>query len=84
MNYTVAWSELALAGLAAAWTEAADRAAVNAAADTIDRLLAAQPLVHGITVCEGLYAIEVPPLRALFEVDSASQTVTVVSVSRLP
>jgi len=82
--FTVDWRPNALAGLAAVWTTANDRAAVNAAADAIDRLLAANPLAHGIPVCEGLYAIEVPPLRALFEVDAAANVVTVVSINRLP
>ena len=81
--YAVDWRPNALAGLAAIWTVAQDRAAVSAAADTIDRLLETNPFVHGIPVCEGLYAIEVPPLRA-FEVDSAAQAVTVVSVNRIP
>ena len=82
--FTVDWLPNALAGLAAIWMIAPDRAAVTAAADTIDRLLAANPFVHGVPVSEGLYVIEVPPLRALFEVDATAGVVTVVSVNRLP
>lgn len=84
MNYAVTWNEMALAMLAAIWASAPDRAAVTVAADMIDQFLAQNPFVHGLPLVEGLYAIEVPPLRALFEIDSAARKVTVVSVSRLP
>ena len=83
-TFSVGWDANALNMLAGAWTAAPDPGAVTAAADAIDRRLAADPLAHGTPVSEGLYAIEVPPLRALFEVDPTARTVTVVSVTSLP
>ena len=82
--HSIDWELAALEMLAAAWTSARDQAAVTAAADALDRHLAADPLAHGTALSEGLYAIEVPPLRALFELDVAASLVTVVSVSLLP
>jgi hypothetical protein len=49
----------------------------------MDRLLAADPWGNGVPVSEGLYAIEVPPLRALFEIHDAAKFVKVVSVGEL-
>jgi hypothetical protein len=83
MNYSVEWSADALTALATVWMQAPDRAAVTAAQDRIDRLLAADPLAHGTPVSEGLYAITAHPLRALFEVASASRRVKVVGVRQL-
>ena len=82
--FTVRWENNALAAMAALWTMATDPAAVTAAADDIERRLAAAPLVHGMPVSEGLYAIEVPPLRALFEIDDIAMRVRVVSLNHLP
>ena len=82
--YTVDWEPVALAMLAAIWSASQNRGAVTAAADAIDRQLAIDPFVHGVPVSEGLYAIEILPLRALFEVDTTAGEVTVVSVNRLP
>jgi hypothetical protein len=84
MNWTVDWEAAALAHLAAIWMQAADRGAVTAAQARIDALLAANPLGYGFPLSEGLYAIEVHPLRAAFEMDNPNHRVKVVSVNRLP
>ncbi len=84
MNYAVVWTDDALDGLATTWLQSPDPQAVTAAQATIDRLLAVDPLGNGRPVSEGLYAIEVPPLRAQFEVSEQDQVVTVVSVRGLP
>jgi predicted RNase H-like nuclease len=84
MNYTVDWSVDAQSTLTAIWLQAPDRSAVTAASAEIDRRLAANPLGNGTVVSEGLYAIEVHPLRALFEVSDTDRIVRVVSVNRLP
>ncbi|MCC6418784.1 MAG: hypothetical protein IT429_11160 [Gemmataceae bacterium] len=84
MNYTVNWSNGAINTLATIWTQSADRGAVTRSQDRIDRLLAADPLRNGSALSEGLYAIEVHPLRALFEVDANKRSVKVVSLGELP
>ena len=82
--FTVAWDTNAISMLAAIWTAAINQTAVTAAADAIDRRLAANPFIHGNPVCEGLYAIEVSPLRVLFEANTVARSVIVVSVNWLP
>ncbi len=82
MSYNVIWEAPALNTLATIWIRAANRQAVTAAQARIDHLLAANPLGNGIPVSEGLYAIEIGPLRALFEVIEASKSVKVVSVGQ--
>jgi plasmid stabilization system protein ParE len=84
MNYSVEWEDEALAHLTAIWLQSGDRQAVTAAQARIDQLLAANPLGHRFPVSEGLYAIEVHPLHAAFEVSDTEQRVKVVSVSWLP
>jgi hypothetical protein len=83
MTYSVDWAPEARATLATIWMKAADRQAVTAAQARIDRLLTANPLGNGTPVSEGLYAIEVHPLRALFEPPDVRRLVWVVSVSEL-
>ncbi len=83
MNYRVDWTDEALDHLAAAWAQAPDRQAVTDAQSTIDKLLARNPLGQGAVRSEGLYVIEVRPLRTLFEVSDADRIVTVVSVNLL-
>jgi hypothetical protein len=83
MNFAVDWEAEALSHLAAIWLQATDRQAVTAAEARIDHLLGTNPLGNGFPVSEGLYAIEVYPLRAAFEVSVAKQRVSVVSVAWL-
>jgi hypothetical protein len=84
MTYRLSWTRNAKSALARAWLQAVDRNAVAAAQISIDRLLGSDPLRHRIAVREGLYAIEVHPLRALFEIDSTRRRVRVVGVGLLP
>ncbi|MBL8800245.1 MAG: hypothetical protein JNM56_40565 [Planctomycetia bacterium] len=83
MKYTVDWEPGAVAALAAIWLQAANRQAVTAAQDEIDRLLAADPQGNGTAIVEGLYAIDAYPLRAQFKVSDAQPTVRVVAVAWL-
>jgi hypothetical protein len=83
MSYSVNWDEDALSALAAIWVLATDRPAVNKAQESIDRLLAGDPLANGAPLKEGLFALEVPPLRALFELSTEEKSVRVVSVRPL-
>ena len=84
MNYSVYWNDDALDTLATIWTQSADRGAVTKAQATVDRLLTANPLVNGAPASEGLWAIEVHPLRVQFEIDISNRAVKVVSVGELP
>ncbi|MCI0458140.1 MAG: hypothetical protein L0Z62_14345 [Gemmataceae bacterium] len=84
MSYSVDWEDDALDTLATIWMHSSDRGAVTSAQAAIDRLLAADPRKHGIPLSEGLFAIEVHPLRAQFEMDDAASAVKVVSVGELP
>jgi mRNA-degrading endonuclease RelE of RelBE toxin-antitoxin system len=83
MRYNVDWDASARHTLAAIWIKAANRQAVTVAQARIDRLLATDPLGNGKPLSEGLYAIDVRPLRAVFEVDDSIKSVTVVSVGDL-
>lgn len=83
MKYTVKWTDEALAGLTAVWLAAADRPAVNEAQDRIDQLLTRDPTRHGFDRAEGLYAIDIIPLRALYEISDAKHKVTIVAVDQL-
>jgi hypothetical protein len=83
MNYAVDWTDDALSALAAAWMLSPNRPAVTAADAQLDRLLAADPHGNGRPLSEGLYVIDVPPLRVGFEIDDDQALVTVVSVGLL-
>ncbi len=85
MNYAIDWTALARGQLAAIWVQQVPlRQAITAAQARIDQLLAAAPLQYGRHVSEGLFAIEVHPLRAQFEISDDDQLFTVVSVALLP
>src|SRR5262249_38349001 len=47
-------------------------------------LVGTDPLRNGTPLAEGLYSLEVHPLRISYEIDSSSRVVTVVSVGQLP
>jgi mRNA-degrading endonuclease RelE of RelBE toxin-antitoxin system len=84
MRYTVDWLPDPLSALTAIWLRTADRKAITRAQATIDRLLATDPIRNGTPLSEGLHSLEVFPLRVVFEVDTTSRVVTVVSVGHLP
>ena len=83
MKHTVDWTDDALSMLAAVWVWSPDRKAVTAAQAEIDRLLADDPTGHSQPVSEGLFAIDVEPLRVQFE-KVPPRTIRVVSVSHRP
>lgn len=82
-RYAVRYSQDALDQLAELWLEAwAEREAVSAAAHRIDTLLAKEPAAWGTPEHEGLWGIDVPPLRALFTIDEDHGVVEVVGVRK--
>ncbi|MCI0378819.1 MAG: type II toxin-antitoxin system RelE/ParE family toxin [Gemmataceae bacterium] len=83
MSYQVVWSDEALDNLAAIWMQAADRSAVNASQNKIDELLRRDPWNNGSAVREGLFALDVPPLRGVYEISDADLRVSVVAINIL-
>jgi hypothetical protein len=75
--FTVDWSDAALDDLAVFWMAASDPRAVTAAQAEIDRRLASDPTRHGTPQSEGLWRIDVVPLRAFYSVDPAARRVEV-------
>ena len=69
--------------LADIWMASSQRSVVNAAMETIERLLTTDPRGQGKELSEGLWAISCPPLRALYEIDEVGQQVNVQSVKEL-
>lgn len=84
MRYTVVWTTPALSQLAACYNVAPHPNAVTAAQHRIDRLLLRAPLTNADEMSEGLHCLDVPPLRAAFEIVDDDRLVRVVSVKLLP
>ncbi len=79
-RFTVIWSNEAHNQLAQIWLAAADRPAVNAAANAIDGQLANDTQSKGAALIEGLRVLDVPPLHALFSVAVPERLVHIVLV----
>jgi mRNA-degrading endonuclease RelE of RelBE toxin-antitoxin system len=77
---TVVWVESAEQELASIWLALPDRNKVSKATHQIDQALKRDAIGEGIKLCEGLYAIERPPLRALYEILSDDKVVRVLKV----
>ena len=82
MSFAVEWDEDALSDLALWWMQGPDRAAITKAQARIDQLLAAAPEQFGQYVREDLYCVDVPPLRAYFEIHEDTHIVEVTGVAR--
>lgn len=82
--FDVDWLPVAEDELARIWLRAHDRQAVSAAQARADHLLARDPVGNGRHVAEGLYAIDVPPLRLTYTIDSTTRKVEVTWVWYLP
>lgn len=83
MRFTVASSREVNAELARIWLEAPDRAAVQTAADEIERILKFAPLRHGIDYGE-YRSLTVGPLRVTYAVSRADCQVTVLRYTYEP
>jgi hypothetical protein len=83
-RYTVEWLPGAEDELADIWIAASDRPAITAAEAAITRLLARDPINHGIQLSEGLRKLEMAPLTVFYSVDAARNAVEVSNVKRLP
>ena len=82
--FTVQWEKLVLGALADIWIDAPDRQAVTQAEAAIERLLERDPLNAGEHLSEGLYRLDVHPLRVFFTVDTDKALVQVTGVKYRP
>jgi hypothetical protein len=83
MRYTVTWLPGAQSALASLWVQAADKPAMSAASNRIDRLLAAAPLSVG--AAHGRYRrIVLAPMEVVYSVSPPDRLVEVVYVGQLP
>ncbi len=80
MKYTVVWKPVAEAELAAMWTQAADRAAVTAAANQIDELLKTKPHEQGESRIGAIRVMFIHPVDVFFNVDDEDRRVEVIRV----
>jgi hypothetical protein len=78
--YVVRWKRTALDRVAELWIDADDRAAITAAVDEIDRVLAANPQEAGESRDEQTRVLFVPPLGTFLEVHDAIGEVNVLKV----
>jgi hypothetical protein len=79
-EFAVTWNPIAENQLADLWVDASNRSAVTKAQAAIDRFLAADPLLYGKHLSEGLFTIQVAPLKAFFIVDQQKKLVEVERV----
>jgi len=82
MKYRVRWSRVAEDELTHLWLNAADRAAINTAAHSIDVRLAADAPNEGESRSNGFRILFASPLAATYRVDANSHDVYVAHVWR--
>ena len=80
MNFIVVWTSAAIQELARVWLASDDRNGVTAAADAIERLLAADPGALGDELFDTVRVVAYGALGVEFEVVAASRRVFVLSV----
>ena len=82
MTYTVVWTPAALNELADLWVNAADRADVTLASDTIDAALRIDPDAQSESRSGKTRIMIVPPLAVSYDVEDMDCLVTVWAVWR--
>lgn len=82
-RHSVIWDDEAVSSLAFIWLEATNREQIRHAVDSIDTQLAADPIGNSKPLSEGLRAIDVPPIRAVFSVDADGRIVDLVRLRLL-
>lgn len=80
-RYTVVYLSSAEANLVAAWQVAKDRSAITAAADEADRVLAGAPTDTASLLGEGLWRLELGPLRFYYSVREEDRIVEICAVA---
>lgn len=84
MRFTVTWHAVSQGELARIWLEASDRQAVTAAADRIDKVLSADPSLHGEEVKDGVFEWAISPVKITFKIRTKDRVVEVLTVALLP
>jgi hypothetical protein len=80
VNFTVGWEPDIRAELHQLWATWPDPAAVRAAAETAERLLAADPVGNGRFLAEELWQIVVSPLALYYTIDPARRHVQITDI----
>lgn len=80
-TYTVFWKQEAFDTLAELWLEVDNRSRITDAANRIDQSLSRNPARAGTPLHEGLFSLNIPPLRVIFEIRESDKSVEVQRVS---
>jgi hypothetical protein len=81
-RYSVVYLADAEDDLVRAWEEADDRSVISQAANSADRILADSPRDCTVFLGEGLWRLEIPPLRFYFAIREQDRIVEVSNVVR--
>jgi hypothetical protein len=82
--YTLIWLSDAFDTLGEIWLANAEhRRAITAACDTVEQRLAKAPTKFASPLSEGLWVIEIRPLRVMFQISEADRRVEIVAVRLL-
>lgn len=81
MNFAVKWESDGRRELHHVWVLAPDPAAVRAAAEAAERLLANDPFGCGQHLVEDLWRVTFPPLVVYYTIDPDEQLVTISNVA---
>ena len=80
-RFTVVYLSDAEAELASIWSETDDRSRVRRAADEAERVLAIAPETRSVFLGEGLWRLQIDPLRFYFAIRDADRIVEVSNVN---
>ena len=83
MSFTVRWHPTGRGELHQVWVTAPNPAAVRAAAEAAERILANDPFGSGQHLAEGLWRAVVPPLVVYYSIDTAQRVVVISNVAHL-
>ena len=81
--YSIFWKSEAQDSLAELWLASADGVALANAANQVDRLLRGDPHRYGVALHEDFWALNVPPLRVIYEINEQDASASVVRVALL-
>lgn len=82
MDWTVTWEPGVWNELHQLWAVGPDSAAVRNAAESIERLLAGDPLGNGQHISEGLWRIVLAPLVVHYTIDESLRHVDITDCAR--
>ena len=82
-RFTVVWTPDAVEQLADLWLRAANREVIVSVVESLDLELTVDPFWKSLELTEGLHYLDLPPIRAVFSVDSANRLVEVARIRLL-